>query len=235
MMKMSLILDAIKKSERERQQQEVPGLSANHDEYKGKSKAKNWWVIAVVVLLLIIAYLFFGKIKSMFWEEKSIPEVTQNNPQQPHKIFPVETIVEAQQSLPQNKPSLGALPSKVSDDNKDASNNLKAVSEKNKLKEIISEPKIDNSLQSTSSNQSKIKNVIQLNNELRRQLPTIEFSTHIFTGDQKTSFVVLNDKMLGVGEMLDDDIEILQITKEGIVVEVENKKVFIKALENVNP
>ncbi len=211
---MSLILDAIKKSERERQQQEVPGLGANHDEYHQPQNRKNWLPLIVLFVFIGLILLFLGEIKGLLGIEKQNPVSSDG----------IKVKVE---------------PNIDSNDFKNKPENLlekplEKITEVKKEKQLLttqSEPKtikflkpVDNSVQS----------IVNLNDEIRARLPAINFSSHVFTGNSATSFVVLNDALLGVGENLNDDIEIVQINKEGIVILFQQQQVFVKALEKIN-
>ena len=204
---MSLILDAIKKSERERQQQEVPGLASNHDEYQSREASRNSWSYIVGILLLIVMIVYFVN-----FQNRLSPD------QQLTVEVPTTQIVE-KNPAPENP-------------------------QENTIVQIENSPEniVEKTMNSTEGQALVEKEpadivgrVINLDPALKNSLPKFNFSSHVFTGNSATSFVVLNDELLGVGESFNDDFKIIQINKEGMVVLFEDQQVFIKALENIMP
>jgi len=204
---MSLILDAIKKSERERQQQEVPGLASNHDDYQRKEPSRNSWSYIVGILLLIVMIVYFVNFQNSLSPE--LPVTIEAPRKQIIKKTPTP-------ENPQTKP----------------------IVQIEKSPENI----VEKTINSTESQALVVKEsavivgrVINLDSTLKNSLPKFNFSSHVFTGNSATSFVVLNDELLGVGESFNDDFKIIQINKDGMVVLFEDQQVFIKSLENITP
>jgi general secretion pathway protein B len=197
---MSLILDAIKKSERERQQQEVPSLASDHEDYQSNKPRRNHWPKIIGLLILIASIIYYVYPQQQIIEKVEVITNTDNKniPKQVQQSI-IEPKIEQQKLTVSKK----MTPTKVP--------------------------------VNTKKSAAVILNATELDSELRNSLPEINFSSHVFTGNSATSFVVLNDELLGVGEWFNEDIKIIQINKDGMVIVFEDQQIFVKALEKINP
>jgi len=217
---MSLILDAIKKSERERQQQEIPGLGANHEDYQNQPQNNHRWRWIGVIIISIVLIVYVVKIQGVFSDNEPILQTLIKTPTPSQNITTdadsrVKSNTNAADTARESELLIEAqkIPTKPSPVNKQAQHTAS---------------------QSVTKIEPEPQQIINLNQDLRSQLPSIDFSSHVYTGKSATSFVVLNGELLGIGEFFNDDIKIIEIKKDGIVISFQDQKIFIKALEKIN-
>ena len=61
---------------------------------------------------------------------------------------------------------------------------------------------------------------------LRKSLPELKLSMHVYAADASQRFVVLNDSRLTEGEKTGDDIFVREIRPDGVVLEFQNQRFF---------
>ncbi len=265
---MSLILDAIKKSERDRLQQSVPDLASNHMDYSSDVSQKNWkpWIItAVFVVVVLLTWLFVGgsgsSVESGLPSTKAKPEPkelattnTRHSIKDPKLSFkedkPQGMKVISKLSLkPSLKPSLAKsdtvikLQPTISLTDQVSENKEKTVYKQSSTKlpkpqqsQQKKEPQISKLDQSKSVEGSQnYQQIYQLPKPIQNKIPQISFSSHIFTGDPATSFVVLNNKMLAVGESFSSDIHVSNISKQGVVLSFDEYEFLLESLQSWQP
>ncbi len=250
---MSLILDAIKKSERERRQQEIPDLSSDHNAYNStavKTKWSNFIILSLLILLSFFGYQWLvdrdnnspvkalvipDNIGSVARKKNKLlePEVSQKKYKAIAKNKPLVTRAEIKQQLKinhlqQNKKNNHPLiPAK----DRIGNNKIKsqAVFKPNRqLKHVGNRSKKSGVI----SNVGAVITIEKLPIALLKKIPDLKYSSHIYTGDSATSFVVINTKILGVGESLNDIVSIAEIDEDGVVLLISNKKVWLEKLQS---
>jgi len=61
---------------------------------------------------------------------------------------------------------------------------------------------------------------------LRKSLPPLRLSMHVFAGDPQQRFVILNDSRLAEGEKTSDDVTLREVRKDGAVLEFQGQRFF---------
>lgn len=61
---------------------------------------------------------------------------------------------------------------------------------------------------------------------VRKSLPELKLSMHVYAADPSQRFVVLNDSRLTEGEKTSDDIFVREIRPDGVVLEFQNQRFF---------
>ena len=61
---------------------------------------------------------------------------------------------------------------------------------------------------------------------LRKSLPPLRLSMHVFAGDPRQRFVILNDSRLAEGEKTSDDVTLREVRKDGAVLEFQGQRFF---------
>lgn len=293
---MSLILDAIKKSERERQQQGVPDLSSNHTGYVPQKLQPNkrLWMIAGGIVLLLLVIVFVTKIlvspENSAAADKKL-EVPQNKAEgkmpiykneTPKKAISLQPVERQPHYVPKSQSPQKTLPTmqvisthskilqqdavdyktnaadEIEDkkvDDEDVEQQAGSREDANALKldnnadaeetysrkpqELVEKAK--NTEKSTIQKQSKTQNtqpypsLSELPSDIQSKIPAIEFTSHVYTGDENTSFVFLNQTMLVIGEKMDGKIEVTHITPDGVVLKFNGQAFFLEALQNWHP
>ncbi|HFB64570.1 MAG TPA: hypothetical protein ENJ60_03425 [Aeromonadales bacterium] len=237
---MSLILDAIKKSERERQQQEIPNLNADHNEYHKPARNYTWLWITVFLLLLGTAYFVYQWLSKapkdeytetatsvkLASEVKSSPSILKPNPQE----LPLSTNNQQNQQNEKKliQPALSA--------NKNSS--LPLQQKDNLTRPLKNESPIQQNTISTSpsainrNRDNKIIAIESLPSSILNSIPDLIYSSHVFTGDGSTSFIVINKKITGEGENISKDITVERINELDVILDVDGRKVRLEKLKS---
>ena len=61
---------------------------------------------------------------------------------------------------------------------------------------------------------------------VRKSLPALRLSMHVYAGDPKQRFVILNDSRLGEGDKTADDVTLREVRKDGAVLEFQGQRFF---------
>ena len=61
---------------------------------------------------------------------------------------------------------------------------------------------------------------------VRKSLPTLRLSMHVYAGDPKQRFVILNDSRLSEGDKTADDVTLREVRKDGAVLEFQGQRFF---------
>ena len=61
---------------------------------------------------------------------------------------------------------------------------------------------------------------------MRKSLPELKLSMHVYAADPSHRFVVLNDARLTEGEKTSDEIFVREIRPDGVVLEFQSQRFF---------
>jgi general secretion pathway protein B len=61
---------------------------------------------------------------------------------------------------------------------------------------------------------------------VRKALPELRLSMHVYTADPAQRFVVLNDSRIGEGDKTNDDVYVREIRPDGVVLEFQSQRFF---------
>ncbi len=254
---MSLILDAIKKSERERQQQAIPDLASNHRDYLQKPTSnKKRWIFSVmgfslVLLLGWMAFSFYFKQIAVEAGVRSINQpVTKNlktknstEPASKENTIQTMTVISRRSLKLEQPPKNNASPKKkqpVSEISSKVSIKPSVVKGSDTESPVVHQV-VEQQLKNEPTDapmipqNAKYPSLFSMDKKFQSQIPAIQFTSHVFTGDESTSFVSLNQRMLGAGEWLTDELKITHITADGVMLEYRGQSFFLEALQSWTP
>lgn len=66
----------------------------------------------------------------------------------------------------------------------------------------------------------------QLAFDVRKALPPLKLSMHVYSADPATRFVILNDSRMTEGEKTPDDVTLEKIVPDGVILEFEGHRFF---------
>ena len=192
---MSYILEALKKSEQERNPEQVPGLDTHHYHVSTEKKSKMpYWFLGIALLLINMVYIIY----KMNQESMVVPSVE-------------EGIMEQSVSAP--------VPADVKPE---------LIKEK-PVVEIIAKPKPR--IVNRSLDRASLPDISELSASVQQQLPSIDFSTHIYIKDGG-SFVIINGRSYGDGMTISQGLKIEKILADGIVLVFQEQYFFLGSLIN---
>ena len=226
---MSYILDALKKSESERQNQDLPNINAVHQrpELHPQRKRRIWLLAIPAALILNIVGFWFLWDRSPSEDPKSItpvsissartssldavtstPEVQQIDTSMTIKIQPAEPSP-AERSIPEaNLTSSGEtaelLITPTDAYQKTASNSIAAERQQGeKYETLASQP---------------VNKITALPTNIQRQIPDLKFSSHLYADDSSFRMVNINGNMFHEGDIIAEGIQLERISEEGVVL-----------------
>ena len=204
---MSFILDALKKSEQERQKNHVPDLKTSHDGVprNGWTRHLRFWFLLLALFLnagLILYWLWPSHMQPQ--AEAQITEEISPASQSPAPLSPAASeeapIVAAPPAVPPPPPRVeAASPRPVSSTAHQPVTPAAQVS-------------------------SKIPDMASLSPEARRRLPEIEISLHFYSSTPALSMVRINGINLREGDRVAPGLRLEQITPTGVVLDHEGTR-----------
>jgi general secretion pathway protein B len=200
---MSFILDALKKSEAERQRKSVPGF-ADIPDGRSASRSPPWWWVVGGILAINSAALF----AVFFLSDRSGGEVVETVRREPR-------VPEAVTESP-----VATKPAAFSD--------IVAEARKNRLPEdrpTTTEPQRQGPAPSAALPQSRVTMSEQLAtiNELRAegslQLPELHLDIHVFSENPAERFIFINMAKYKEGDALGEGPVVREIRTDGVVLD----------------
>jgi len=226
---MSYILDALKKSESERQNQDLPNINAVHQrpELHPQKKRRIWLLAIPAALILNIVGFWFLWDRSPSEDPKlitpvsissartsslasvtSTPEAQQIDTSMTIKIQPPEAspagriIPEANLASSGETAELLITPTDAY--RKTASNSIAAERQQGeKYETLASQP---------------VNKITALPTNIQRQIPDLKFSSHLYADDSSFRMVNINGNMFHEGDIIAEGIQLERISEEGVVL-----------------
>lgn len=244
---MSLILDALKRAQGERQSTESRAAESLLDSpavAPQKSSSFVLWIISFLLMAILVSLWFlFKQDKSPETKPVVMPE-------------PIKTVSASSAQSIQTSSVAVVTPAAVSDLYQQNVSSMPGVqdvhiaqlyAEKSQVSSVASEVSVDNPL--PDMNQSLPKSM-QVTTEIRRLadlndviafeelslnqkklFPSINYSQHNYLGNSASS-VVINGDLMRVGSRIASGIEIVDVLEDGIVLRIEGREVSFKALNS---
>ena len=199
---MSLILDALRKSERTRQQS-LTGQLGSNEMPSGPGRLPVPWVPLIAVLLVVNAALLF-----FFWPR---------NPEPARVEVPVVNA-----PAPAYHPSVRPLADEAGDDAsatptqpQSSPTELPAQTEPAQAQIAAPSP----APQTRATDTTSLPTFDALTPEQRQSLPALHMDVHGYVGNPKDRFVVINLKQYHIGDVLDEGPTLKDILPQGAVLE----------------
>lgn len=195
---MSYILDALNKSEQERRDQKTPDLSTVHRAPPPKPQSKFPLVLVITVFAVIniaaLGYWFMGS------EAPATPNTTQTST--PATSPPTNTAqLPPVAATPAPKPTPAAeKPTPVQ------------VAMDESVGTLITP---QTAFQQTSRDPVRIT---ELPLNVQRQIPDLVFSSHLYSEEPSFRMVNINGKMIREGDMVANELKLLEISEEGVIL-----------------
>lgn len=241
---MSYILEALKKSEQERKQGAVPNIqsvhkgSASYDEPDESNSG-----VAFKLFLLALVFVFIGG-AGFLWYERLFPAGKEQ--QLVQNTLPAEpAALQAGKTTPAIKPA--ARPEQTRQ--VQAPTPPKPIVSPEPVKSpkpepVVQAPKVspkvvysDKPLDATPEPVSvqdleQAVAIAQLPASIRKSLPAITFTGHVYSNTPKRRSVVLNGKKLREGNSLNGELVLIAITPEGAILSYQGRLFKMQALQD---
>jgi general secretion pathway protein B len=235
---MSLILDALKKSEAQRQRGQVPTLATpsvrSSGLYQEKTEPKKWLWISVALIAFAISTA------SVWWQqtEKSTavaaPAAIPTSPITTSStvIFPEEKTAEktaekidapiAKEKNVEAAPIKSAVEITLPPLKKPtASTNITTFSDPPKQAITEAPTSISPAIETSSA-----PYLSTMTNDLRKQLPAMKLSMHVYTNEPSKRFAIIDGQRVNEGSTVGNAI-IERINTEGVIVSVQGQSYLV--------
>ena len=196
---MSFILDALKKSESERQQQNTPGIASIPQRSDDKTPSKWIWLALslLVINIVVVAGIFL-------WPDPKVTETVSVDVEPASETATFSDMVsEAKRTQPEVV-EVDASPTTT----------------------VSVAPPVSTASNSGSSGGS-VTDAYETFNDLRAKgelaLPDMHLDIHVFAGTTADRFVFVNMAKYKENAVLNEGPRVLEITPEGVVLEYQNK------------
>lgn len=227
---MSYILDALKRSDRERKQGLTPSIHSMHGNYfehrfpQRRSQFRS--KIVVSTSLLLVAGVFFSTLMMRSnSEENRSPIATHNSPAhvETPKIVTDSPLPPISQEKPADVTSLTVIerPPVITRDKE------KKVLRPMRDKLILSSTEIS----SPDATQTKKQSPILLEDlppSVRIRIPEFHFAGHTYAENPAQRMIIINNKILREGYRVDSETQLLEITWNGVIIEFEEHQIMIR-------
>lgn len=192
---MSYILDALNRSEQERSNTKTPNLNTVHRAAPAvaKSNQNYLWIGALVVVLNVLGLVYFLN------QSKPAPVIQPAPTQQP-----------ANQTSPQVTQAPATSVSSLADQNAaQAQSPNQPSSYDDTTISPVETPK--------PANRRAVR-ITELPINVQRRVPNMVFSSHLYSDESDFRMVNINGKMIREGDMVANEIRLVEITEEGVVL-----------------
>ncbi|MEM9101961.1 MAG: general secretion pathway protein GspB [Pseudomonadota bacterium] len=249
---MSYILDALRKSERERQRGNVPNLASEHRlDLVEQPKPPLWpWVLTGVILACtgIISYVFWPKsdkvVTPIVKAQPSTPSsepVAAANTSEASAVVAMTSPGNVLPPLSNPRPVYPELTKKPSQPPK--AQRPETSSPVSPVQKAIVAPTTQADIDipdeivkpSADSPLAIIPSINTLDDSVIDQIPAFEFSTHIYSSDSQKSFVIINGKMLSEKQMVTENMRLEKIYQGHIVLKINDDVFKVESLKSWTP
>ena len=205
---MSYILEALKKSEQERGHGSTPGIQTVHSSslnYQA-SKRSTWpWILIAVLALNLVALVYF-----VFHDQQSAPEETalthnEHVVSDSIQLEPATPEPPAAEAMPSPETTLGMPPAPAQPAAPQQADQQRATrSSPQNVSMPVAMQAVD---------------IMQLPDNIRRQIPQMEFSAHVYSSNPVQRSVVINNRFMEEGESMNHDFVLREITSTGVIMD----------------
>lgn len=236
---MSYILEALKKSDRERRQGEIPGLQSDHGQLpepreKEGSSGFRLWIVAVIVLAGLGAALAFSwgthkndaalreKITAL---EKSVgqlreqpePAVAAGKAAESHDTGSVTTAPGPETGTPERTAPLPEVHTALP-----APEQQEALAPDNIAGDHPPEAALSSVMAAGAEPDGQPAESLPLIQDLpaavRKRLPPIQLAGHVFAEDGAKRMIIINNRICREGDMVEDGLYLDRIIWEGVIL-----------------
>ena len=226
---MSYILDALKKSESERQNQDLPNINAVHQrpELHPQKKRRIWLLAIPAALILNIVAFWFLWDRSPSEDSKLITPVSISSART-SSLASVTSTPEAQQidtsmtikiQPPVPSPAGRIIPEANLASSGETAELLITPTDayrKTASNSIAAERQQGEKYEKSAS--QPVNKITALPTNIQRQIPDLKFSSHLYADDSSFRMVNINGNMFHEGDIIAEGIQLERISEEGVVL-----------------
>jgi general secretion pathway protein B len=222
---MSYILDALQKSEQERRQQVIPDL---HAAAPVTTTTQRWWPwIAAIGLLL----LSINMTALWYWLTPST-ESTTTTESTWSSALPRQAEMVAK-STPTAAATAGSVTDATLDTTADSLTDS-TVGRKVQTRDlVVSAPQRVTPAQFNDLDSLRAITTVRITAlpvDIQQQIPSLTFSSHLYSDDFR--MVNINGRMMRESEYIDAELQLIEITEDGVILRFRDYHVQMSVLQN---
>lgn len=215
---MSYILDALKKSEQERGNSNIPSVQTIHSSSLNYADKRAIWPYFLVAALLLnlIAILYF-----VFDQEEVTEDVITITTDKPHKEnLASAAITESSQDNIQQIPAIDASNHSDIEEiiyDRPVKTNTTMQTQEITSSDADSIPQRATATKTANTSNRTVIEFHELPESIKKQLPAIIVSAHVYSSNPLQRSMVINNNFLEEGEYVLDDLVLHEITSDGAI------------------
>ena len=212
---MSLILEALKRSEQERRRERGPDLQTIHQPLAGRAPTRSrtgWWVAALVLANI-------GIMAGWWLQQRERPSL------------PASSAPSAQNTAASAAPPPAARPDTVAPTPAKPEPAVAAAPAHTAGPEFTAVTP-QNSAQGAEPvrRSDPIREIAELPESVRKGLPAMTFSFHVYSSDPQKRTIIINNRRLREGDEVGDSVLLQEITGDGVVLAIPGYRVHVGVL-----
>lgn len=247
---MSYILDALRKSEQERNQGEVPNLETVQTSLfqERQSKSRNLTWLYVLLGANVLVAIFWLGIKFTEWRmpttgsETAVSEsapaqhdaANESKPADAERVEASPVDHHSQPESPVATQTESAAPRTVNDEVEQVSSAAPSTESAEEEGYTLVEPsqRASRTVARAEQDYATLPSIYDLRPGLQRQISVLEFSSHMYSSDPDFRSVVINGDYLKEGERLEGDLMLEAITEEGVIMTISGERFRVSVMQD---
>jgi general secretion pathway protein B len=212
----SLILDALKKSEQERRRDQGPDLQTIHQPLPAVTAPKSrsaWWLGAVLIAVNGVAL-------GIWWWQRG---------PQPSAQAAVQATAPVEERAATAPAHDNAPPENPAPQNETAAKPVQESAEFTRYAPADA-PMAAASNTAPATTQARIQEISELPDSVRNTLPAMTFSFHVYSADPLKRTIIINNRRLREGDAVDAGITLQEITEDGVIIAMNQHRIHIGVL-----
>lgn len=223
---MSLILEALKKSEQERRRDKGPDLQTIHQPVAVRAPQRShgmWWGAALVAVN--VAAIGF------WWQHRDpVPAATPAPLAAPQNAAAAQAgAVAAPMPMPQSQPQPQPAQPQPQTPAASAAPGGGAVADTQpEYTQIVPGGGAAGAV--VSSDSLRVEEVDELPEDVRNNLPAMTFSFHVFSSNPQQRTIIINNRRMREGDEINPGLVLQQITEDGVILLFAQHRIHISVL-----
>lgn len=216
---MSLILEALKKSEQQRQREKAPSLQSIHQPTSVVSKPTKqpWWLLGIFIV--ICNFAFFGY---WLWRQQNMsgPAAETTSAAQAASNTAPSSATEVNAPTNNSNTSVAAVQSP----------STQMQGSQPEFTQISPRGAITPSAPIETA--PRIQEINELPDSVRNNLPAMTFSFHVYSENPEQRTIIINDRRVREGEEFSSGLRLQAITPDGVILLFEQHHIHISVLSD---
>jgi general secretion pathway protein B len=236
---MSYILDALKKSDRERQRENIPSLNSIHEPYPASSgnhfsnqRTKYITIIGLILIITAAAMTWYRANLLPTKDTAAIVEPTRTTTE-PEKNNPSTHSPESSVTESPVVESAVAEPAPPAEDNRISIPSPPTITTRSKKIRLqpdqTTQPEEKEVPVSLSPQEHQvITDIKDLPSSIRTAIPNLHLAGHTYSDNPTQRMIIINGNILREGDRVDDTLKLIEITWTGVILDRNGKQFTVE-------